>query len=323
MARPHPEVKRIAGFIEAIHHGRCAARILDEGIGAEPEFTLVVVPVWEWKLSQVNLGRKDRDTERGERFLMPVRLIGDAQDTSVQVYAPGEVPDTLTVRENGLGHTGTRRVRLSADVDAPVFDDEGSLTVLRAEPLTMTGVHDALSALVEKGIHARYDFMSYVEPWVMSELNRARSYLSNDIFTDSVYDGSLIVDQIHLEKVRDEMLLGTEEKPESHSFDRLVEQCLQPNRFEGKEPLYHVGQVIHFEALYKLRTSIGDPKIGSKIRKVARELNTDDIDVVIEEYRRRFPADGLSVRRAEAALTITPQTTFSTFDVSPRAHTAY
>mgnify|MGYP006927092358 FL=1 len=321
---PHPEVERIATYIQRLHHGKCAARILDAGLPMEESFNILTLPVFVWKPAKINVGRKEKAPD-GSTFTMPIRVIHTDDDMSVSLLPADPVDTSVTVQEKGLGWDNTATVDVTALSIPPQWgcDENGSLARAVAQTVTYQECTRILTDIVTDGMTARYDFMRYLDPWLEKELIRARSYLSHDIFNGSAFEGSMVVDYIQLETLHTEMMLGTEDKPHGHMFDRLIDQCLKPSAYEGKEPLRHVRQMLHYEALYKLRTAIGDPKIGSKIRKVARSINANGVDEVVDEYRRRFPSDGLSTKRAKAALSISPRTTISTSTDSTWWHTAH
>ena len=51
-----------------------------------------------------------------------------------------------------------------------------------------------------------------------------------------------------------------------------------------------------------MRRHIGDPHIGRKIRRLAREQGPDSIDELIEMYRRAHPRESVGRDRVIAAL---------------------
>ena len=53
-----------------------------------------------------------------------------------------------------------------------------------------------------------------------------------------------------------------------------------------------------------MRRAIGDPHVGPKVRGLARELGTTDVDTIVAAYRRRWPGDHLAADRAGQALSV-------------------
>lgn len=324
MSQRHPLVETIAGLLERIHHGRSAAALIDGGShdGETGAMHLAVVPMWSWKLSAISLGRKDRAYDGSGRLLMPIRLVLN-EDAPIALVRPDSCPESISVCENGLGHADTTDVILDTLGTESRADGDGRLLSVPAPLLNASEVQSRLHEYRQDGVEAHFEFMMLIEPWLRQQLEVARSYLSRDILDDPDDDGVVIADWVSLETIADEMLVGTDEKPQGYTYDRLVAQCLAPDAFIDKEPSLHVKRVLHYEALYKLRTSVGDPKIGSKIRRLARELGTKDIDTIVETYRSRYPREGLSTKRAEAALTVVPRIHESTSTEAIWRHAAH
>lgn len=329
MSQRHPLAESIAVLLERIHHGRAAEAMLAE-LGEEfvlettGSVGVAVVPMWAWKVSAISLGRKDRSYDgSGDRLLMPVRLVA-GDDEPIRLYTGAQMPESLPVKENGLGHIADIDVKfLTSGQEEPDCDEDGSLAAIPLRLLSPLETLRTLGDLQSRGKEALFSFMMLVEPWLKKHLEQARSYISRDTLDDPEDDSVVVTDWVSLETIADEMLVGTAEKPRGHMLDRLVAQCLSPTAFVSKEPSLHVKQVLHYEALYKLRTSVGDPKVGSKIRRIARELGTRDIDTIVATYRDRFPREGLSAKRAEAALTVVPRIHESTSTGANWRHTAH
>ena len=53
----------------------------------------------------------------------------------------------------------------------------------------------------------------------------------------------------------------------------------------------------------RIRRYIGDPHIGRQVRKIADEINSDDAELVAEEFARQRPKAHVGARRTKDALT--------------------
>ena len=246
MSQRHPLAESIAVLLERIHHGRAAEAMLAEldeefVLGTDGSVGVAVVPMWAWKVSAISLGRKDRSYDgSGQRLLMPVRLVA-GDDEPVRLYTGAQMPESLPVRENGLGHSSELDVKfLTCPDDDIECDEDGSLAAIPLRLLSPLETLRTLGDLQSRGKEALFSFMMLIEPWLKKHLEQARTYISRDTLDNPDDDSVMVTDWVSLETIADEMLVGAAEKPRGHMLDRLVAQCLSPTAFVNKEPSLHV-----------------------------------------------------------------------------------
>src|SRR5699024_9606795 len=112
------------------------------------------------------------------------------------------------------------------------------------------------------------------------------------------------LDDITLERIRTEVVYGTDGP--SSPIQRLVERCTRPGTFARVDPEKYVISSVRTDARAAVRKALGDPHVGSKVRRLATEMPEADLEDLVAAYRQRYPADRLSTTRAEAALSVAP-----------------
>ena len=164
-------------------------------------------------------------------------------------------------------------------------------------------VRTVLDGLVERGREARWEFLLWLQPTVSSALVRAHSSIRAEMGDPAA--GTLrgpLVDQVKLDQLRDQMLFGDD--THSAAAERLLTLCAAPGTFRRVDPLRYLTTAIRRDAMTTLRRAIGDPHVGPKVRGLARELGTTDVDTIVAAYRRRWPGDHLAADRAGQALSV-------------------
>lgn len=300
MSRRHPWMMRTCAHIERILLGRAAAELLEEAARTPPshDVSLVVLPVWGWSLSKVDVGRKDRDPHNpGQRLLTHVRLewtggpLALLEGEQIMVEMAGI----------GLGHSVLSRVLLDPAASPGTLED-GSLepsSTWGPETVGWSAVRRRLHDLVRDGDMAYWDFLGHLESKLDNLLNHANAATGAHLG----YPGAAL-DEVSLDLVRTQMVLGEDDK--LSRVRRLVERCLRPDAFARVDVERYVVVSMRRDAGEEIRGAIGDTHIGAKIRRVAADLKAagtlTSIDALIEEYRARYPGDRLSVKRATTAL---------------------
>lgn len=293
-------------FCTRLHHtlvGQAAARLLE---GNTPtNGTVVVLPSWAWLVPAIDIGRKAHRQD-GRRMLMPVRLLWDGGP--VQVLQPGQrtVADWSMF---GMGHSACGRMDLDETLlrtravlgDDGEPDDEPSLSAVQIARGRTVG--HALSRLVDAGKTARWDAVMSLESYVEQAVTGAVRIVSADILSGLAHAQAApdVLDETGQEQVRNQMLLGTEDR--AGAVSRLIERCMAPVAFVKVDPLKYVTTDLRRAAELYVRQAVGDPPIGRKIRRVWRELPDATLEELISTYNERHPSDDLSVKRAVRALT--------------------
>lgn len=310
----HPSLVALCSKLHDIIAGRAAEELLADVDALPDQASLWVPPSWAWLFARVNVGRKDRAAD-GSRLRLPVRV---AWSTGPIVLVEPGTTRTEDWSAAGLGHSNLGTVPVTANerlYDARIeatetgMPHEVSLPVLsRSEIIT------ALQALVVAGATSRWEALSYLEPYTRRALTLAHSNVANEL---SIQWGThrAVLDETKLESIASQMLLGDEEHP--GKVTQMLERCLKAETFTKVEPLKYIKESLRRDANTEVRRAIGDPHIGTKIRKVARELGLRDLDDIIEAYRTRYPSDRLSKDRALAALSVAPDAMASWRELKP------
>lgn len=299
----HPSLSALCDKLHAIIVGQRAEELLANPESIPRSAGVWVAPSWVWLYSRVNVGRKERAAD-GTRLRLPVRV--GWSDGPLQFVSPDaahEAPWSAA----GLGHAnvGTLEVASSATILEPVVVDEptGMPSEVTVPVCGYGEILDELRRLSEAGRVARWRALEYLEPYISRALLLAQTSVSYEL---SQMWGShqTVLDQTKLETIRDQMLLGDDGHP--GKVAQLLERCLKPETFHRVEPLKYIKESLRRDANTEVRRAIGDPHIGAKVRRVARDLGTRDIDAVVDEYRLLYPKDRLSKDRASAALSVAP-----------------
>lgn len=318
--------------LEAILVGQAAERLLTSGEPLPASGGLWVPPAWTWLFARVDVGRKDRAPD-GTRLRLPVRLAWS--EDQVAIVVPGQ-PRTFGWSAAGLGHSGNDSVHVTTAANtggnpgAALGPDAGgrSGVIHRRVESGVAGVpkfailqsrsdqelEARLTEYVHQGATARWQLLLWLEPYVQSALRRAHASVSRELATRW---GSrrVLVDDTKLTAIADRMLLGDADHPGKVS--QLLDRCLMPDTFRRVEPVKYIKDALRRDANAEIRRALGDPHVGAKVRKVADDLGTGEVDAVVKEYRRRYPNDRLSHGRATAALSVAPDPMASWWELHP------
>lgn len=299
----HGWMDRICTHLAAVLTGRAAARVLEEEL--PPSAGLAVLPTWTWTSPAIDVGAKARARDGG-RLRLPVRICW--LPSPVQLVPHGEEVEA-TWTGSGLGNHGTGTCVLGVsygsaadEQDADRVDDSRVPGSFDAPLLYRSELRARLTDLVEAGRMAQWEIISDLEPYVRSAVTSAAATAANELRGSGWSNGSSL-DELSLDALTDELLLGTEHNP--GPVHRLVERALVPTAFARVDPQRWFRVALSRDADQALRRRIEDPWVGRRIRAVARDLDTDDVHEVIEAYNTRHPADRVAEHRVAAALNAT------------------
>jgi hypothetical protein len=256
--------------------------------------------VWMWREPKIPVGRKGR-AKGGASYALPIRVTWESGP--LQLAKAGH--SRLRYRWSAAG-MGWNLSGIAGSVplrhELPRCGFPGSAAVPAMTELT-GDVRTALNGLVEHGRAARWEFLLWLQPTVSSALLRAHSSIRAEMGDPSSGAlGAPLVDQVKLDQLGDQMMFGDD--THSSAAERLLKLCTSPGTFRRVDPLRYLTMAIRRDAITAVRRAIGDPHIGPKVRGLARELGTTDIDTIVVEYRRRWPSDHLAADRAEQALSV-------------------
>lgn len=297
----HASLAVLTVLMESILVGRAAEKALEE-IELPSEGALWIAPRFGWMLSRIKVGRKELGAN-GERLQMPVHL---EWTEPVRVVAEDEtfVADWLTSSMGHLEH-GSAQVSTSRSLYEPDVEvDEHSVPLTVRLPLeSEIEMRHRLAQLAEQGRHAMWELKMTWEPRVRSLVYKAHASSCIDI---SEFTGAemVLLDRTAIDSVVDEFMYGVDD--DAGKMHRIFEKVLLPQSMQKVDPLRYINAAVRRDAAEAVRQKIGDNRTGRKIRAVARELDSPDLDAVVEAVRELYPRDKISVKRVHAALTVAP-----------------
>lgn len=297
----HASLAVLAVLMESIMVGRDAQVVLDT-VDLPSEGTLWVAPRFGWMLSKIKVGRKELGAN-GERLQMPVHLVW----TDPIAVLPADVAYEAEWLTTSMGHVehGSATVTASRSLyDAETEFNLDSIPISVRLPIESNHeLRHRLEQLVEHGKHALWELKMTWEPRVRSLIYKAHASSCIDI---SEFTGAemVLLDETAIESVVDEFMYG--EDGDVGKMHRVIEKVLLPQSMQKVDPLRYINAALRRDAAEAVRQKIGDNRTGRKIRAVAKELDSPDIDAVIAAVRELYPREKIASQRVLAALTIAP-----------------
>jgi len=260
---------------------------------AQPWVSLIELPSWIWVIPRTNLGQN-----RSQR-LQPARV---TWNTGRHLHTLTH-KETLTWEAHGVGHhshgeTTIQPVDSSTSPTGASQDNNQPLphhvAVTKTTPTTLK---NALNTLQTSGDHARWLALEYLSGSVHEAVDRARYAVSYQVGLN----GAPLFDDHTLERVTTELLYGQDGRTTS-AIIRLINRSLHPDAFTKSDPAHTIKRAIYRDATDATRRTIAEPAVGTKIRAIAQELDTTNIDHIVATYRERHPQDRVSALRVQHAL---------------------
>lgn len=287
---------------ERVLHGRAAAGV-DAG---DSDAAVVILPQWLWRVPAIDVGRKGRDAG-GHPVRLPIRI---DWPSALLVMQRG-TSETLPWRATGMGHDLSGQVTVTVADSATVQRHaethvspgrDGSIpTAVTAVPMSPVAVAETLSSCVDDGNLAWWELLDGLEPLARAKLSRAHTALSIDV-SGSV-DAPALLDPVSMDSLVDAMVLGSQEQ--DAPLARILERAMTPGTLVRVDPAKYISESLRRDAYASVRQRVGDPHVGSKVRRLARELGTSDPEVLARGFQRRYPnQDGVGSKRITAALSV-------------------
>lgn len=309
----HRDLDRLTCWLQSLWH----ARHIQDIEPSDSPAGLIVLPMFIWAHNNGASGRKSRarradETQVGSDLLMPFRLTWDVPP--VLIVEPG-VSITANFTAVGPGHTSSGSVQLTSsprtvhhlpDLMQGIQVAPGAQSI-GVPSISATQIRRALEAINRQGMTSRWELIQWVEPQVKRLLEKAHSSMVISLAGELGTGERTWLDEQSLQKLTDQMLLGFESR--QGSVPRWINLSMEPGSFAKCDPLRHL--VVHLgrDARQEVRSCIGDPRAGSKIRQLARSLGTEDVDAIVAEYRRRYPKDEVAQGSVIQALNLAPDAT--------------
>ncbi len=318
----HGWIDELCTRLERVAWGQEAERLLTHPEALPDSGALFPLPAWLWVHPGIDVGRKANTA--GGSLLLPVRIV--RPDGAVRVVPIGCCErdewsaDGMGISESG--HTDMVAAPLAEPHPGPLDPRRTEIT----EPcLSRTELEKRLHRISRDGLDARWQVLLGLEPYVKAAVNDAHGYVCAELAGPDRHSRP-VLDHTGLELVSNTLLLGSDDTGRTarrgrSAVSRLLDRCLNANTFQRVDPLRYIKVTLRRDAEDAVRVSIGDPRIGSKVRAISRELGTSNIQEVIAVYRRRYPRDELGERRAAAALdtlTVTAPSPLSNQDLTAR-----
>lgn len=292
----HDWLERFCGYLHKMNIATQAietTRMLQHRNGA----AVVVLPTWVWLVPLANVG------ERKSQFLLPARVTWDVP----QVLA---LESALTANWTceGLGYTQSGTLTIHP-VDASDFSQGGSQDGATPLPSSVAAVRSSNAAarrvvgdLSEIGTSARWLALELLKPFVQKATDSARFSVASEIADNPA--APPVFDEIVRDRVVTELLYGYDGDIDGSTSRvwRMLDRCLEPGAFTKVDPMRYVHVAIGRDAIDATKRHLGDPRIGKRVRDLAREMNSRDVNRILERYRDLYPQDRIGLRRAEQAL---------------------
>ena len=270
---------------------------------------------------RIAVGRTPR-RRGGGTYLFPVRVEWDPAPL-VRVTSP--VRASWSAVGMGIDHQGTCLIRPGT---GPAFEPlrlDGDRPPENAEAAVMEPgqLEQTLQWFAEDGRLALWDAVTFVERYVDTAVHKAHAFVSKDVAGSD--DAPPLLDEQSLVVVHYELTLGSAKV--SSSLLRIVDRSLSPLAYAKVDPQRYVVKAVDRDAQEAVRRAVGDPKSGTKIRALARQMGIrppygePDIEAVTGRYRQLRPAEKMGRARVAAALSTGPVSTSRTTPISPDRHT--
>ncbi|GAA4924253.1 hypothetical protein GCM10025790_21830 [Nesterenkonia rhizosphaerae] len=306
----HPALARYCQNLQSIWH--C---VNTEDLGApEQAHAVLILPMFGWFDVGEAVGKKNL-TPEGERWLMPARLewdipavsflpVGQSLTASWTTTAPG-VQRQGSVIVTALEASVTKHVQSQFEaIDPP---SKQALEIARSNG------NEAIDAL--RGSHTK-------AIWEITEhyLKVSEEMLENSHrkYRGEVYETRRIwhenwVDEQDRQDIINKVIFGDSTDPSESDLGRMLTRHMEPGAFHKADPMRVGSATIAFHIRETLRSLIGEPRQGSRIRAIAQSIGSTNIDEVRKECNRRLAPGGgrLSAELVSRALYPQPRATKS------------
>lgn len=277
-----------------------AARDLLTG-GALPDHgAVVVLPTWAWALPGIDVGRKGIGYDRVP-VRLPVRL---SYSCGPVLLVARDEQREVSWHGTGMGRTDSGTITVGELTDGPLADDLADWDAeLPSEVLVTSGpsdsLHTQLTHLVQTGEASRWELLGDLESkYVTKEMTAAAGRVVAEI-TDGASGG---LDPVIIETLVARFVYGDPGQENAAPLARLITHALTPSQFTRVDPGRWLTVALRRDAERFIRRYLGDPGVGPKVRRVARETGHSSLDKLVAAYQELHPSDRVAHRRATAAL---------------------
>jgi len=257
--------------------------------------------------------------------LPPTMWIRPARGTGgAKAAADGVLPAAITWN-SGTVHLAGSDENISAgwEVDAAGTKQSGSIHLARGEAANgrpdrrMWPVHHspalssrdagrALDQLQEDGELARWQMLTSLEDFAHRQIGSVATSIFREVADLPETDlAPALLDDQQLEVVVTHGIYGRSGK--DSRILRSLDRCLDPATTRTVDPIRYLTAQVRRDLADQVRVAIGDPHVGSRVRRIARALGTGaSLEEIIDRYNQVHSSDRASTTRAIRALTVAP-----------------
>lgn len=306
----HGWIDTYVGRLQRVRWGREAQAWIVGERGALPRRGAVVcLPAWAWMQPSIRMGRKAvPDSGRG-KLVMPVPVTWSSD--LLLVPATRSATD-VQWKAMGMGRSSLGITTISVDTASATTGellDAGSglpADTVHRRPVTGSELRRQLRAIAEDGEKAHWELLEMLAPKVQRSARKAVKVFQYEVARlprNLLADGA--VDPTTVSLVETRMLYGENDSdPTRAAVWRLIERSLKPHQFRNTDPLRYVRLSLDRDAAEELRRTIGDPRIGPRVRRVYGDVRPGSVAELVDAYNERHRSDRLGVRRALASLLV-------------------
>lgn len=275
---PHQGNLEVCTHLENLLWAKSAQKILDAGLPADA-VGLVFLPMWDWGMPLINVGRKGRATGGG-RVLFPVRRSYDSEPVVVVTASMRSVE--VGHEAVGMGHhvTGVQTISFAPGAQGVVYprpemsvvgDTLGALRVGResADALVEQLNNTILTANTNSLWLGLYDVIGKMSTKCVLRNQKAFAFEINALGKQT----TMALDEIDVRRIVDELIYGNAAEQEGNkpsAAERLINCLLDPTKGTAVDPKKYMAETIQRESFRAVQRALGDPVQGTQIRTFAR-----------------------------------------------------
>src|SRR5699024_6130599 len=164
----------------------------------------------------------------------------------------------------------------------------------------------ALDHLQEDGELARWQMLASLEDFAHQQVRTVATSIFREVadLDESEVAPALLDDQ-QLEVVVTDVVYGR--SGADSGILRSLQRCLDPATTRTVDPIRYLTTQVRRDLSDQVRVAIGDPQVGSRVRRIARALGTGaSLAEIIDRYNQVHSSDRIPTTRALRAPTVAP-----------------
>ncbi|MDN5894081.1 MAG: hypothetical protein L0H93_08645, partial [Nocardioides sp.] len=252
-------------------------------------------------------------------WITPTRAVGGAKSAADGVlpaaitwndgtiHLAGTDDETTTGWEvHAVGTTQSGSIQLAPGEATFGRPDRRMWPVHRSPVLSAREAGRALDELQEDGELARWQMLASLEDLAHRSVHTVATSIFREVadLPDSQVAPALLDDQ-QLEVVVTHVIYGR--SGADSRILRSLDRCLDPATTRAVDPIRYLTTQVRRDLADQVRVAIGDPQVGSRVRRIARGLGTGaSLEEIIDRYNQVHSSDRISTTRAIRALTVAP-----------------